>query len=194
MNTLDIIILIVLLLGTLNGLRQGLIKAFANFVGWIIAIISAIKFSADVAPFMRMSTDPVLQKIMAFVLIIVVVILLTWLISAILSSLLQRLKLGPLNRLAGGLFGGLKSVIIILVIMQTLSAWVSASATWQNSKMVSVLLPYAPLATEFAKETASNTWHEIRNTDAADQQHHASTPDSDASAQPAEQTTRNPFN
>ena len=39
MNTLDIFILIILLIGGLNGLRQGLVSAFANLVGWIFALI-----------------------------------------------------------------------------------------------------------------------------------------------------------
>lgn len=36
MNAIDIFLLIILLIGGLNGLRQGFIKAFANLVGWIL--------------------------------------------------------------------------------------------------------------------------------------------------------------
>lgn len=191
MNTLDIIILIVLLVGTLNGFRHGFIKALANLLGWIIAILSAVKFSSALAPLMFMTGDPVLQKIMAFVLIVVAVTLITWLVTAILNSMLQSLKLAPLNRLAGALFGGLKSVIIILVIMQTLSAWVSSSPTWQQSKMVSLLLPFAPLATEFAKETASQTWQEIRNTE--HQNESQANSKTQQFAESAEHKTQDPF-
>lgn len=45
MNTIDIIILILLLIGGLNGLRQGFIKAFANLVGWVIALIMGAKYA-----------------------------------------------------------------------------------------------------------------------------------------------------
>ncbi len=44
MNTIDIVILILLLIGGFNGLRQGFIKAFANLVGWIFALIVAAKY------------------------------------------------------------------------------------------------------------------------------------------------------
>ncbi|MFW1729948.1 CvpA family protein, partial [Acinetobacter baumannii] len=39
MNTIDIIILILLLIGGLIGLRQVFIKAFEYLVGWIFALI-----------------------------------------------------------------------------------------------------------------------------------------------------------
>ena len=60
MNTLDIIILIILLIGGLNGLRQGFIKAFANLVGWIFALIVGAKYAVILAPAMSsLSQDPV---------------------------------------------------------------------------------------------------------------------------------------
>ncbi|MGL6081651.1 MAG: CvpA family protein, partial [Gammaproteobacteria bacterium] len=49
MNVIDIFLLIILLIGGLNGLRQGFIKAFANLVGWIFALIVAAKYSTLLA-------------------------------------------------------------------------------------------------------------------------------------------------
>ena len=106
MNTLDIIILIILLIGGLNGLRQGFIKAFANLVGWIFALIVGAKYAVILAPAMSsLSQDPVVQKIAAFAFIVLIIVVCTWIVSALLNGLLKSLKLGPLNRLAGGAFG-----------------------------------------------------------------------------------------
>ena len=75
MNTIDIVILILLLIGGLNGLRQGFIKAFANLVGWIFALIVAAKYSVVLAPSMTaLSSDPVVQKIAAFAFIVLVIV------------------------------------------------------------------------------------------------------------------------
>ncbi|MBP6190889.1 MAG: CvpA family protein, partial [Acinetobacter sp.] len=75
MNTLDIILLVILLLGGLNGLRQGFIKAFANFVGWILALIVGAKYAVLLAPAMSsLSQDPVVQKIAAFAVIVLVIV------------------------------------------------------------------------------------------------------------------------
>ncbi len=162
MNTLDIIILIILLIGGLNGLRQGLIKACANLVGWILALIIGAKYAVVMAPAMsNLSLDPVVQKIAAFAFIVLVIVACTWLISAILNALLKSLKLGPLNRLAGGAFGSLKGLLIVLIIMQGVGPWVNSSPHWKQSKLVQILLPYAPLASQYSKDAANQALHQM---------------------------------
>lgn len=162
MNTLDIIILIILLIGGLNGLRQGFIKAFANLIGWIFALIVGAKYAVVLAPAMAgLSQDPVVQKIAAFAFIVLIIVVCTWIISALLNGLLKSLKLGPLNRLAGGAFGSLKGLLIVLITMQGLGPWVESSPHWKQSKFVQVLLPYAPLATELSKDAANEALHQM---------------------------------
>lgn len=156
MNTLDIIILILLVFGGLNGLRQGFVKAFANLIGWILALIMGAKYANFLAPSMvALSHDPVVQKIAAFAFIVLVMIILTWIVTGLLNFILRSLHLGPLNRLAGGAFGTLKGLLVVLVTMQGLGPWVENSPHWKQSKFIQVLLPYAPLATEFSKEVAT---------------------------------------
>lgn len=162
MNTLDIIILIILLIGGLNGLRQGFIKAFANLIGWIFALIVGAKYAVVFAPAMAgLSQDLVVQKIAAFAFIVLIIVVCTWIVSAFLNGLLKSLKLGPLNRLAGGAFGSLKGLLIVLITMQGLGPWVESSPHWKQSKFVQVLLPYAPLATELSKDAANEALHQM---------------------------------
>ncbi len=132
MNTIDIFILIILLIGGLNGLRQGFIKAFANLVGWIFALIVAAKYSSSLAPLMSaLSSDPVVQKISAFAFIVLVIIVSTWIVTYLLNGILKSLKLGPLNRLAGGAFGTLKGLLVVLITMQGIGPWVESSPHWK---------------------------------------------------------------
>ncbi|MEB3752784.1 CvpA family protein [Acinetobacter sp. MD2(2019)] len=158
MNVIDIVLFIVLIIGGLGGLRQGLIKSLANLIGWICALILGARYTNDLAPYMTgLSHDAVVQKIAAFAFIVLIIVVVTWLISAIFNKLLSSLKLGPLNRLAGGIFGSLKSLLIVLITMQGVQPWVQTAQSWKQSKMVQTLLPYAPLATELSKEIASDT-------------------------------------
>ena len=113
MTAIDIFLLFILLIGGLNGLRQGFIKAFANLIGWIFALIIGAKYAVILAPAMSsLSQDPVVQKIAAFAFIVLIIVVCTWVITALLNGLLKSLKLGPLNRLAGGAFGSLKGLQI----------------------------------------------------------------------------------
>ena len=164
MNAIDIFILIILLIGGLNGLRQGFVKAFANLVGWILALIVAAKYASGLAPSMiSLSSDPVVQKIAAFAFIVLVIVVLTWVVTALLNRILKTFKLGPLNRLAGGAFGTLKGLLIVLITVQGIGPWVESSPHWRQSKMIQSLLPYAPWATEMSKEAASEALQHIKS-------------------------------
>ncbi len=65
------------------------------------------------------------------------------------------MKLGPLNRLAGGAFGTLKGLLIVLITIQGIGPWVESSPYWKQSKFTQTLLPYAPWATELSKDAAN---------------------------------------
>ena len=196
MNTLDIILLIILLIGGLNGLRQGFVKAFANLIGWIFALIVGAKYAHIIAPSMSsLSQDPVVQKIAAFAFIVLIIIVLTWFVTALINKILNTLKLGPLNRLAGGALGTLKGLFIVLITMQGLSPWVESSPTWKQSKFIHTLLPFAPMASELSKEAANEALHHIHSEDTSSQ---TSEPDADQSSKSQKDdqsahSTKNPF-
>lgn len=193
MNTIDIILCIILLLGGLNGLRQGFVKACVNLVGWIFALIVGAKYAQIVAPSMSsISHDPVAQKIAAFALIVFIIIVLTWIVSAFLNTFLKILMLGPLNRLLGGAFGTLKSLMIVLVIMQGLSPWVASSPYWTQSKLIQSLLPYAPIVTELSKDVASQAFSQMNSKDYLQSKRVDPETDSDHHEQ-SSHSTKNPF-
>lgn len=184
MNGLDIVLLIVVLISGLNGFRQGFIHAFANLVGWLVAFFVAIKYATSLAPMLTMFNDPVVQKVSAFALVVVAVMMVTWFLSGVLQRILNRLKLGPLNRLAGAAFGTVKAVLVILILLQTVSPWVGSSPLWQRSTWVQTLLPYAPWATEQSKKVVTE----------AKQHFEEDTSSFSSEPQRSEAATKNPFN
>lgn len=193
MNTIDVFILIILLTGGLNGLRQGFIKAFANLTGWILALIVAAKYASILAPSMRsLSSDPVVQKIAAFAFIVLMIVVLTWLVTYFLNGILKTLKLGPLNRLAGGVFGGLKGLLVVLITIQGVGPWVESSPHWKQSKFIQALLPYAPWAAQMSKEAANEALHHIHAED--EHKSSAASPETlNRKERPSGESTNNPF-
>lgn len=195
MNTIDIIVLVLLLIGGLNGLRKGFVNAFANLVGWIFALIVAAKYSAVFAPAMQvLSQDPVVQKISAFAFIVLIIVVLTWIVSALLNKILKTFKLGPLNRLAGGTLGTLKGLFIVLITMQGLGPWVDSSPVWKQSKVIQTLLPYAPLATALSKDAANEALNHIHTEDHLDDtSKNESSSQSSSPEDRSAHSTKNPF-
>ncbi|ESK40152.1 hypothetical protein P256_00592 [Acinetobacter nectaris CIP 110549] len=196
MNILDVIVVIVVVLGGINGLRQGLIQALANLVGWVLALFMGAKYANDLAPMMSgLSHDLVVQKIAGFAFVVLVVMALTWLVSAILNKLLKSLKLGPLNRLAGGILGCLKSLFVMLIAMQGAEPWVHTAQSWKQSKMVQVLMPYAPIATEVSKEVATEAIQHFHDNEARVEQHSKEIVEKvSARRSSSEHSAQNPFN
>jgi membrane protein required for colicin V production len=193
MNVLDIFILIILLIGGLNGLRQGFVKAFANLVGWIFALIVGAKYATILAPSMvSLSKDPVVQKIAAFAFIVLLIVVLTWIVTAFLNKILKSLKLGPVNRLAGGAFGSLKGLLIVLITMQGLGPWVESSPHWKQSKLVQILMPYAPWATQLSKDAAHDALEHIKSEDAP-KSSNSSSGQMQKSEMRTDDSTNNPF-
>ena len=195
MNTVDIIVLILLLIGGLDGLRKGFVNAFANLVGWVFALIVAAKYSAIFAPTMSvLSQDPVVQKIAAFAFIVLIIVVLTWIVTALLNKILKTFKLGPLNRLAGGTLGTLKGLFIVLITMQGLGPWVESSPVWKQSKVIQTLLPYAPLATALSKDAANEALNHIHSEDyPKDASKTESSSQSSSSEDRSIHSTKNPF-
>ncbi len=153
MNILDLVIIVLLLLSTLNGLRQGLIHALENFLGWLVALFVAFKYHDAIQPWMQgLSTDPIVQKSAAFIFIVITVILITWIIGYFLQGIFKQLKLTWLNRLAGGAFGLAKSLVIFLILIHILAPWFANTASWKNSKVVAILQPYAAITTQYSQE------------------------------------------
>ena len=193
MNTIDIFLLIILLIGGLNGLRQGFVKAFANLIGWIFALIVGAKYAGLIAPSMSaLSSDPVVQKIAAFAFIVLIIVVMTWIVTAILNRLLKTLKLGPLNRLAGGTFGTLKGLLVVLITMQGIGTFAESSPHWKHSKIIQSLLPYAPMATKFTKDTANKALSHMKSDESKSniQPSHQSSSEQDDSSS---HSTKNPF-
>lgn len=196
MNTIDIFLLIILLIGGLNGLRQGFVKAFANLIGWIFALIVGAKYAGLIAPSMSaLSSDPVVQKIAAFAFIVLIIVVMTWIVTAILNRLLKTLKLGPLNRLAGGTFGTLKGLLVVLITMQGIGTFAESSPHWKQSKIIQSLLPYAPMATKFTKDTANKALSHMKSDESHESKpniqpsHQSSSEQDDSSSH----STKNPF-
>lgn len=198
MNTIDIIILAILVFSCINGLRQGLLSALASLLGWFFALFVATSSASTLAPLMSgLSHSVMVQKVAAFACVALVVIVITWLLTSLLNGVLKTLKLDPLNRLAGGLFGTLKSLFIVLIVMQALAPWLHNAQSWKHSLFVQALLPYAPLATDLSKDVASDAINHMNHHQG---QAEVATSDDSSSGQGtsfgnrSEPSTKNPFN
>lgn len=119
METIDIIITVLLVIGLISGLRDGLVKQVAGLAGLIGGLLLGRAFYMPVGAWLTgvfgMSVEA--AHITAFVLILVFVPLLFSVVGWLVSKLLSIICLGWVNRLLGGLVGVLKFALFAGIVI-----------------------------------------------------------------------------
>ena len=119
MYWLDIVILLPIAYGVIRGLMRGFVQELTGIVVIIFGIIAARLWAPALSLLvMKMATMPEWgAQTVAYVLIFLAVGLCCKLAAMLVSRLLHAICLGWLNRLAGGLFGGLKWAIVVIILL-----------------------------------------------------------------------------
>ena len=119
MGVLDIILLVLLLLGLINGLRRGFFVEVASLAALVLGVYGAIHFSNFAANFLMEKVDwnEKTVNIVAFAITFVVIVLVIAFAGKALTKIADFAMLGILNKLLGGIFGFLKVAVILSVIL-----------------------------------------------------------------------------
>ncbi len=122
MNIIDFILIILLFFSVIAGYKDGFVKELASLAGLVLGIYAAIHFSDVTADFIRefLNISGKYVPIFAFILTMVVVILLMAAIAKIFESVLETIMLGFLNKIAGAVFGLLKGMLILSLLIMLL--------------------------------------------------------------------------
>lgn len=119
MSWLDIIILLPLLIGLVRGLMKGLIVEVTSIVAIILGFLGAKWWSAAFASWMMQQFEwsETACIVVAYALLFAGIALGLNIVARLLSKLFQKIQLGWINRLFGGLFGIAKWGIVIIALV-----------------------------------------------------------------------------
>lgn len=159
---LDFIIIAIVVYGMWRGFQAGFIKSVVSLVGWFVALVMGTRFASSFAPNMAaFVSSEVLQLALAFLAIVLVVICVIHIFAKVFNSILNTLRLGMLDKLAGGILGSAKNLLIVLVIMSASAPLLVNSTLWQSSKIAPELMPYAPMAKTLTQQVFGQAWQQI---------------------------------
>jgi len=143
---IDIIILVIIGISSLIGVFRGLVKEALSLASWFAAIVAGTLFSAQLADLMvNLINNASLRRIAAFAILFIVVIFAGTILSNLVSKLTQAAGLKGADRTLGALFGILRGLIIVLVIVLVGSQF-ALSRNWFSD---SFLVPYALAIIEY---------------------------------------------
>jgi len=119
MNYIDMILGIILIIAAIQGFRKGFIIEAASLAALVLGIWGAIKFSDWTAGYISKTFDyhPESLNTIAFVITFVVIVVLVHILGKILDTTVKAVALGFLNRLAGIIFGVLKTAVILSILL-----------------------------------------------------------------------------
>ena len=115
MEVIDIIILVLIGIGVIQGLMKGSIKQLAAVVGFVAGLLLARALFGTVAEQLApaLGTSITIAQILSFILIWVAVPIGCSLIASVLTKALNVINLGWLNRLLGALLGAVKVMLLV---------------------------------------------------------------------------------
>ena len=158
MTWLDILILLPLLIGLIRGLMKGLIVEITSIVAIILGFLGAKWWSATFASWLMQQFEwsETACIVVAYALLFAGITLALNLVARLLSKLFQKIQLGWLNRLLGGIFGTAKWGLIILVLVLCVHKLDTQFQFFkpelkQQSVVYTYLTPYAEKAWEEIK-------------------------------------------
>jgi len=120
MGILDIILLVCFIPAIVEGISKGFVKQVVSTVSIIIGAWAAFRFSSMVSAWLAQyfTIDLKLLNIIAFSIIVVMAVLLLFWLGELITRIIKISALGWLNTILGILFGIIKVVLILgLLIM-----------------------------------------------------------------------------
>ena len=118
MSFLDIIVCALLIFAFYKGVVNGLFVELASLISLVLGIYFAVKFSSFMKEILMeyVKWNPNSIQIVAFILTFIVVVIAIHLLGKFLTGIANFAFLGWLNKLGGGFFRVLKTVLIVSIV------------------------------------------------------------------------------
>jgi membrane protein required for colicin V production len=119
MSFLDIFLGALLAFSLYKGIKNGLFVEIASFVSLLLGIYLAIKFSSFMKDFLikHVSWNSSTIQVVAFFLVFILVVIAVYLLAKFLTGIADFAQLGWLNKLGGGFFRVLKTILILSIVI-----------------------------------------------------------------------------
>jgi len=124
LNALDYVIIALLAWGFISGFRRGFVMELANIAGIFLGIWLAMKFSGSIRIWLETKQEMAGWWVpyLAFLLVFVAVYVAAFFGGKALTKALKLMMLGIPNRIAGGVFGLFKMLMLSSVLFVFLRA------------------------------------------------------------------------
>lgn len=155
MNWLDILLLVLLGIAAVKGFFHGFIVEACSLLGLVLGIWAGVHLNAQAAEWIGLDPD---QEVLSFVVVFVAVLVGMHLIGKGLTKVIDIAQLSLPNKLAGVLFGAVRSAFVLSVLLNILfakeaAAWTPKKETREGSALYEPLRAFAPMIVPALEES-----------------------------------------
>ena len=146
MNTIDIVIGIILIFGTVNGFMKGLFVEVTTLVGLVLGVYGAIHFSYFLGDFLKdsVSWDESMIQVVAFAGTFLIILIALVLLGKAMTKIAETIALGFFNKLVGAIFGFLKYALILSIVLIVYDE-INASIRFMEKRKTKESVLYEPV-------------------------------------------------
>ena len=149
MNLFDWMLLLPVLYGFYRGFTKGLILELASLIALILGVYGALHFSsftfALLADYVEM--DSVYLNLASYGLTFLAIVIAVSLIGKVLTMLVKMVALGFINRMMGALFGAIKALLMLSVLLLLFDG-VNKQFGLVKEETLNASLLYTPIRTQ----------------------------------------------
>lgn len=119
MNYFDYLLLLPVVYGLYRGFTKGLIIELASLVALVAGVYGAMHFSSFTFEYLSafVEVETAYLQLASYGLTFLLIVLVITLTGKILTMLVKMVALGIVNRMMGAIFGGLKALLILSVLL-----------------------------------------------------------------------------
>jgi len=155
MTSFDYIVLVIIGISIVLSIMRGFIREALAILAWIAAFLTAKAYASQILPMMpeNIPTES-LRMLAAFLVLFFATLLVASLLAIALSSVFKKVGLSWLNRLLGAIFGLVRGVIIVCIVVFLAGfTEVPNDARWRDAMfsapleaLVISMLPWVPVS------------------------------------------------
>lgn len=149
----DYVVLTLIGFSVLIGVLRGFLREVLALAGWVAAFVVARLYTAQVVPLLPLQIPSEgMRYLVGFSLLFLITLLVSTLLAIALSQLVKQIGLGWLDRILGMLFGLLRGMLIVLVLVMLAGMtslpkderWQSAMLSAPLEAVVVWIMPWMP--------------------------------------------------
>ncbi len=127
----DLIVLSIIIVSVVISLMRGFVKEAMSLASWLVSLWVAMTFSSGMAELFGSSIkDPTLRLLAAFVSLFILSLIVGAIINFFATQLVHRVGLTGVDRTIGGVFGFLRGILLVTIVVMLLGLTTLPKESW----------------------------------------------------------------